>query len=1096
MVCLRRLLLIAGLVGWLGVSFVHGAAGQSAPAAAGAPVKAAGAAEAKAAGAAGARAADSYARESLVVERLASVYRYAKDGTGSRELSAVTRLQSDAAAQQYSVLRIPFAGASEHVEVQYVRVRKADGTVVETPATDAQELPQEVTRQAPFYSDLKELQIPVRSLRGGDRLEYAVRVLRTAAEAPGQIWGQDSFSTTAVALDEVIELHVPAEMYVKVWSPQHAPVKTTTGGETVYRWTGAQTEATVGADGKPRDAPEMDPQGVLPDIAWTSFHSWAEVGAWYRGMEGERVHADAEVRAKVAELVAGKTAPAEKIQALYSYVATEVRYIGVAFGTGRYQPHPASDVLRNQYGDCKDKHTLLAAMLDAAGIPADAVLIGAGLRMNEEVPSPSAFNHLITAVPMGSGTVWLDATAEVAPYRMLLLPLRDKRALRVPDHGEAALARTPAELPFPAFSNFVVKGTLSTAGTATTHIVYTTRGDDEVVLRALLRQVPPTQWGELTQNISRQLGFTGTVSHTEVAKPEATVAPERLEYDYEREKLGDWDNYRIVTMFPQVYLPPVDEKRPPKYAIVLGAPRVDTAITELRLPAGWGAELPEAVHQETPFLTFRKTYRIVDGALVAERRIEVLRPEVPAAEWSAYKRFLDATLEPGEPYVQLTRTDHKAAASEAGPPIDPGGTTEGARLVREAAVAMQRQEFDEAERLLEQAKAASPEQSGVWSGLAYVALHRLKLDEAVVDFEKEVAGHPQMGPVYLALAQTQASLGRQADADTTLRKLLTAVPTSTAGASMLAKRLQARGEDAAALEVLRTVLKMSAVEQRTPMLRAQVAAAEVKVGNREPGKEVLESLARESSDAYVLNAVAWGLAEAGFDLAVAETASRKGLAVLATESEQWHAGEIGPQEMARGSLVMASWDTLAWVLFQEGKLAEAERYAQAAWRNQPSPVIGLHLGRVEEARGDMRASQVDYELARLTGHQNVQGGAGNAVEEDAVMRELKQRADALWQRGLRPAYKDGREELQRLRTVRLGESKGQNGVGEFDLMLGKGAVIEAGAAREGHNALPQGDSLLRAAKVPEWTPGDAVRLPRRGMLNCHSDGCEFIFFPL
>ena len=1042
-------------------------------------------------------AADPYARESLVIERLSSIYRYAADGTGSHEISAVTRVQSEAAAQQYSVLRIPFAGASERVEVTYLRARKPDGSVVETPGADAQEMAQEVTRQAPFYSDLKELQIPVRSLRMGDRLEYSIRVVRTKAEAPGKIWGQESFTSGTVALAQTIELHVPAGVYVQVWSPKHAPVKSASEGETVYRWTDAQREATVDASGKARDAAQVDPLGTLPDMAWTSFHSWAEVGAWYRGMEGDRAHADAEVRAKVAELVAGKTTSEQKIQVLYTYVATQVRYIGVGLGVGRYQPHTATEVLRNQYGDCKDKHTLLAAMLDAAGVPADAALIGAGVRMNEAVPSPGAFNHVITAVPMGGETVWLDATAEVAPYRMLLLPVRDKTALRVPDRGEAMLARTPAQLPFAAFSSFSVKGSLSTAGTATTHILYTTRGDDEVLVRMLLRQISPAQREQFTQGLSQQLGFSGTVSHAETSRPEATTEPVRLEYDYEREKLGDWDNYRIIAMFPQVYLPAVDEKKPPQFAIQLGAPRVDTATTELTLPAGWSAELPETVHLETPYLKFHKTYRVSGGALIAERRIEVVKAEIPAAEWPGYKKWMDATLEQGEPYVQLTRTDKKAA-SEAGPPVEAGGSAESARLVREAVQALQRRDADAGERLLEQAKAANPEQAGLWGAYAYLALQRLKVDEAVSDFDKEITQHPEEEPVYLAMAQTQASLGRKAGEDETLRRLLKVAPGSVAGAAMLATHLEQESDGKGALEVMRPVFEHLAAEKRTEHLRAFMGSLEVKNGDRAKGLAMVEAVLAESQDADVLNMAAYGLAEANADLAAAEKGSRAALALLATESAGWHAGELGPQQIARGSLAMATWDTLAWVLFREGKLEEAERYAMAAWRNRASPIVGLHLGMIQEARGEMRAAQASYELARLTAHANAQGSAGGGEDEVAV-GELKAHADALWQRGLRPTYKDGNTELQRLRTVSLGPAHGTSGVGEYDLLLGSnGAVIEAAAAREGHDTVADGEARLRGGSAGAgWTPTDsAVRLPRRGALNCHGGVCEFVFYPM
>lgn len=133
--------------------------------------------------------ADKYAAESVVHERASTVFRNAADGTGSREITLVSRMQSEAAARQFGVVVFPFTGSNEHIEIEYVRVRKPDGSIVETPASDAQEMPQEVTRLAPFYSDLKEVQIPVRNLRMGDKLEYKARIIRTKPEVPNEFWG-------------------------------------------------------------------------------------------------------------------------------------------------------------------------------------------------------------------------------------------------------------------------------------------------------------------------------------------------------------------------------------------------------------------------------------------------------------------------------------------------------------------------------------------------------------------------------------------------------------------------------------------------------------------------------------------------------------------------------------------------------------------------------------------------------------------------------------------------------------------------------------------------------------------------------------------
>ena len=189
-----------------------------------------------------------------VITHFETIVAMKPDGTGYRERTMSLKIQSEAAVHEFSVLSFGFAGASEHVDVHYMRVRHADGTVVETPATDAQEQPTAVTREAPFYSDQKEKQIPVRSLRVGDQLEWQVRIVRTRAEAPGQFWAEDSFSDTLVTLDEVVELHVAKESPVQVWTnPQEKkPEETTTATEKGLHVAPPQPEADRGACGRGR----------------------------------------------------------------------------------------------------------------------------------------------------------------------------------------------------------------------------------------------------------------------------------------------------------------------------------------------------------------------------------------------------------------------------------------------------------------------------------------------------------------------------------------------------------------------------------------------------------------------------------------------------------------------------------------------------------------------------------------------------------------------------------------------------------------------------------------------------------------------------
>jgi hypothetical protein len=178
----------------------------------------------------------SYSKEALVILSHVSVTRYTEDGTGERVDTMRVKMQSDAAVRALGVLTFPYASSNEHVEVIYVRARKPDGSVVTTSDQDAQDMPSAVTRAAPMYSDTREKQLPVKSLSVGDTLEWQVKVVRTAAESPGQFWYAQSFTFGVVVLDENIELRLPQKKYVQVYSPLFKSEKKDEGDETAYRW--------------------------------------------------------------------------------------------------------------------------------------------------------------------------------------------------------------------------------------------------------------------------------------------------------------------------------------------------------------------------------------------------------------------------------------------------------------------------------------------------------------------------------------------------------------------------------------------------------------------------------------------------------------------------------------------------------------------------------------------------------------------------------------------------------------------------------------------------------------------------------------------
>lgn len=131
--------------------------------------------------------------------------------------------------------------------------------------------------------------------------------------------------------------------------------------------------------------------------------TWKGVGEWYDQLSRDRMVATPEIAAKAVSLTQGKTDFYDKTEAIAEFVQKQIRYFVIEKGIGGSQPHPAADIFRNGYGDCKDKSTLLAAMLSSVGIHSAIVLVDSN-RGFVDPSAPSAWgNHAIAAVRIPDG---------------------------------------------------------------------------------------------------------------------------------------------------------------------------------------------------------------------------------------------------------------------------------------------------------------------------------------------------------------------------------------------------------------------------------------------------------------------------------------------------------------------------------------------------------------------------------------------------------------------------------------------------------------------------------------------------------------------
>jgi tetratricopeptide (TPR) repeat protein len=912
-------------------------------------------------------AASSFASEPYVLKTSSTVTSMNADGTGTRVQTLAVAIQSESALHDLSVLTILYSSQSEHGDFVYARVVHPDGTTQETPVAGAIQQPAPVTQQAPLYSDLETKQLPIKGLRVGDQLQWQARFTVYHTEVPGQFWGQSTFAKGPVILDESYELRVPAGLHVIVWTNPRAGAITSESdadGQHIYRWQHSDLHPTVGPEADAaRKAEkkrlltadeEVDAEkGKLPSFAWTTFPDWASVGAWYRTLTASRITPDEAIKAKVAELTAGKSTDLEKAQAVYNFVSARIRYVGVDFGIGAYQPHAASEVFANQYGDCKDKHTLLASMLSVLNLHADLVLIGAGVRFNPAVPSPAAFNHLITRLSLDGHDVWLDSTAETATWGALLKPIRDQDALVIPAAPPAVVVHTPIDLPYPQISDATVVGSLDSKLTSDSKFTLSFHDDDELIVRSVLRNVSPSNYDAFMQQLMAGMGFGGTTSEAEIDHLEDPSQPLQLSFHYHRVKEKDWGENRITAIFQPIGLPSFTAEEPPTSSILIGSPRTETSTVNLKLPDGWNAKPPDNVHVHTAFAACDVTYNVSkDHVLSAERRLTVLQPKVPVSDFKQYQSWFDDCGAGSVPYIQLTpatKVTITATRPEPSVPVTIEGRgpaanltvqpsdPKAADLIQQAQQSARSMDLDNARKLLDQAEAINPTQLGLWSTYAGIAGLLGMNNQAWDDIQRELSYHPEEVQLYSGLAQAQLTQGNSQAALATLRSWVKAAPGSPDAALALGRRLIDLKQFAEALTIAQTAMNnLAGTSANTFDLMIVAARAQVGLGQVSQAAAFVAPLLKMSADSPIaiapaqIDDIVRVLAEANVDLDDASAEEAKLLADAESQTSTWTVSDNLPTAMQLETRIAAEWDTTSLILFHQGKLTDAAGYAAAA----------------------------------------------------------------------------------------------------------------------------------------------------------------------
>ena len=279
-----------------------------------------------------------------------------------------------------------------------------------------------------LYYDEEQTTLTFNQLQPGDVVVVAHLTRDFSADPFARVFGelfQAADEWPVERLEVILELlspNKPSSAFRQVATPQQAervtrdvlkPLGQVREGDQTWRawsWRRDDAPATPVETRMPQGADAIDTLHV------SQYRSWNAVARAYAPLIAQAMPSGADrarIRRLAEQIVTGvDDDPRARVEAVYRWVSDRVRYVGLEFGEHSLRPYPVMKVLERGFGDCKDKSTLLVALLRELGVPAQVALVRVAEdgALTDGVASMGVFGHAIVQVP--SLKMWLDATIQ------------------------------------------------------------------------------------------------------------------------------------------------------------------------------------------------------------------------------------------------------------------------------------------------------------------------------------------------------------------------------------------------------------------------------------------------------------------------------------------------------------------------------------------------------------------------------------------------------------------------------------------------------------------------------------------------------------
>jgi tetratricopeptide (TPR) repeat protein len=1044
--------------------------------------------------------------------------RYESDGSGSREVRSRIRIQSPAGLALGGQLVFEYTAFDEQVEIRSIRVLKPDGATITVGPDAVQDLSAPVAREAPMYTDARQKHVTVPGLSVGDTVEYDV-ITTSKPLLANQFWQIWDFEQSRIALDEQLDLNVPADRALKIKTSEKIEASSRLEGDRrLYHWATSNLKTPPPVDVF-KDFHfdvvkllEGDRPAPAPRVMFSTFQNWAEIADWYAQLERDRRVPTPEVRAQADELARGKTSDRAKAEAIYYWVSQNIRYVSLSFGVGRYQPHTAGEVFNNRYGDCKDKTTLLEAMLEAEGLRARPVLANLRQGIDVDEPNPLQFDHVVAFLKLGDKDVWLDPTIGVAPFGYLVPQLRGQDVLAVGAAGPQNLQKTPQDIPMEVEYHVTVDGDVDVEGKLNATVGLQTRGDLEVLIRILNNFLSPDQLAKTAGEIvnrsnklfygsTQYLGFK-VLNPTDLSQPvqvqfQVAGSPLSVKKVQTRSQLTaaltdmPIAQFHLISLLPEIAYKGVGQDNSKPSAVDLKGPRSYSFTVNLAFASFIDSPTPPPnnLHIDTRFAEYESSDQWSKNTFQGKRSLTLRVPTVSPDEEKEYASFVTQVVNDASAHLTADKGATPNSVASGAPSnktsVPVAAAMEPFNKGKEEA---SRKNWANAVASFTSAVTSDPNYADAWRELGRAHMYMRQYSDAESAFRKYLQLAPDDSRAYLNMAWVlYAEEKYQEDVD------------------LMVKRIESAPQDGDALARLGAAyLALKQPEKAVPVLERatdrfpKYALAHFNLGRaylatHQDDKAVAAfraGLALDGSDSR-LNSAAYELAEANSSLDLAESWSRQSVATVESELNASTLTNVGARTWPFVIRLGNYWDTLGWIKFRQGKVDEARKYIFAAWQLSEDPTVALHLGEISESQGQ-KEQALQFYLAGLAANPPNQ-----ARSEDA--KDIRRRlADLLGGDSVDDRLQQYRKTSNNFRTVSVPNSAGVQGIAQYTVIIGEESGILEIAPTIPSDQFASLDDVIHKLSLPQSFPDTSIKkLPRLATLVCSAANqpCVFTLLP-